>query len=42
MLADYLTVLENVILGSEPVKFGGRIDVDSAVRTCVRSAMPTV
>ncbi|MEM8903309.1 MAG: ABC transporter ATP-binding protein, partial [Actinomycetota bacterium] len=30
MLADQLTVLENVILGSEPVKSGGRIDFQSA------------
>lgn len=30
MLADQLTVLENVILGSEPTKAGGRIDFDSA------------
>lgn len=26
MLADHLTVLENVILGSEPAHFGGKID----------------
>ena len=30
MLADNLTVLENVILGSEPVKSLGRIDFDDA------------
>ncbi len=30
MLADQLTVLENVILGSEPTKAGGRIDFESA------------
>ncbi|MEM9607443.1 MAG: ABC transporter ATP-binding protein [Actinomycetota bacterium] len=30
MLADQLTVLENVILGSEPVKSGGRIDFGAA------------
>ena len=30
MLADQLTVLENVILGSEPVKSGGRIDFREA------------
>ncbi len=30
MLADQLTVLENVILGDEPVKQGGRIDFASA------------
>ncbi len=30
MLADYLTVLENVILGSEPVKRGGVIDFAGA------------
>ncbi len=32
MLADQMTVLENVILGSEPTKFGGVIDVDRAER----------
>ncbi len=31
MLADNLTVLENIVLGSEPLK-GGRIDVDRARR----------
>ena len=31
MLADQLTVLENVILGAEPVKSGGRIDFAEAV-----------
>ncbi len=31
MLADNLSVLENVILGSEPTKGGGRIDFDTAV-----------
>jgi general nucleoside transport system ATP-binding protein len=30
MLADNFTVLENVILGSEPTKPGGRIDFDDA------------
>ena len=30
MLAEQLTVLENVILGSEPVKVGGVIDFDAA------------
>jgi simple sugar transport system ATP-binding protein len=30
MLADQLTVLENVILGSEPVRVGGLIDFDQA------------
>jgi len=30
MLADQLTVLENVILGSEPTLSGGRIDFDGA------------
>jgi general nucleoside transport system ATP-binding protein len=30
MLADQLTVLENVILGAEPTKSGGRIDFDAA------------
>ena len=30
MLADNLSVLENVILGSEPVKRGGRIDFATA------------
>ncbi len=30
MLADQLTVLENVILGTEPTKFGGRIDFAKA------------
>ncbi|MFK8023289.1 MAG: ABC transporter ATP-binding protein [Ilumatobacter sp.] len=30
MLADQLTVLENVILGSEPTKSGGRIDFTEA------------
>jgi len=30
MLADNLSVLENVILGSEPTKFGGRLDFDAA------------
>lgn len=30
MLADQLTVLENVILGAEPTRSGGRIDFDSA------------
>jgi general nucleoside transport system ATP-binding protein len=32
MLADQMTVLENVILGSEPTKLGGRIDFDEAER----------
>lgn len=32
MLADQMTVLENVILGSEPTKPGGRIDFDEAER----------
>jgi general nucleoside transport system ATP-binding protein len=32
MLADQMTVLENVILGSEPVKAGGLIDFDEAER----------
>ncbi len=32
MLAGQLSVLENVILGSEPVKSGGRIDFDEARR----------
>ena len=32
MLADQLTVLENVILGSEPIKSGGRIDFAEARR----------
>ena len=31
MLADQLTVLENVILGTEPVKPGGRINFAEAV-----------
>ena len=30
MLADQLTVLENVILGAEPTKAFGRIDFDKA------------
>ena len=30
MLADNFTVLENVVLGSEPTKAGGRIDFDAA------------
>ncbi|MDJ0497706.1 MAG: ABC transporter ATP-binding protein [Acidimicrobiia bacterium] len=30
MLADNLTVLENIILGSEPTLMGGRIDFDEA------------
>jgi simple sugar transport system ATP-binding protein len=30
MLADNFTVLENVVLGSEPTKAGGRIDFDTA------------
>ncbi|MGI9623404.1 MAG: ABC transporter ATP-binding protein [Acidimicrobiales bacterium] len=30
MLADYLTVLENVIMGSEPTESFGRIDFDEA------------
>jgi general nucleoside transport system ATP-binding protein len=30
MLADQLTVLENVIIGAEPVKSGGRIDFENA------------
>ena len=32
MLADQMTVLENVILGSEPTKTGGLIDFDEAER----------
>jgi ABC-type uncharacterized transport system ATPase subunit len=32
MLAEQMTVLENVILGSEPTKPGGRIDFDEAER----------
>ena len=32
MLADQLTVLENVILGAEPVKSGGRIDFAAAIK----------
>jgi simple sugar transport system ATP-binding protein len=32
MLADNFTVLENVVLGSEPRKAGGRIDFDTARR----------
>jgi general nucleoside transport system ATP-binding protein len=32
MLADQMTVLENVILGSEPTKAGGLIDFDEAER----------
>jgi general nucleoside transport system ATP-binding protein len=32
MLADQMTVLENVILGSEPTKIGGLIDFDEAER----------
>jgi general nucleoside transport system ATP-binding protein len=32
MLADNLTVLENVILGSEPIKARGLIDFDTAER----------
>ena len=35
MLADQMTVLENVILGSEPTKPGGRIDFDEAERRLV-------
>ncbi len=30
MLADQLTVLENVVLGAEPTKSGGRIDFEAA------------
>ncbi len=30
MLAEQMTVLDNVILGSEPTKFGGRIDFEEA------------
>lgn len=44
MLADNLTVLENVILGSEPTK-GGRIDVKAATERyteCARQAGSTV
>ncbi|HET8616799.1 MAG TPA: ABC transporter ATP-binding protein [Actinomycetales bacterium] len=36
MLADNFTVLENVVLGSEPTKTGGRIDFDTA-RERIRS-----
>jgi general nucleoside transport system ATP-binding protein len=36
MLADNFTVLENVVLGSEPRKAGGRIDFDTA-RDRIRS-----
>src|SRR5438132_4251336 len=32
MLADNFTVLENVILGSEPTTFGGRLDRSAARR----------
>ena len=32
MLAEYLTVLENVVLGAEPTKSGGRLDVGAARR----------
>lgn len=38
MLADHLTVLENVILGSEPAGFGGRIDFVAAETDLARVA----
>jgi ABC-type branched-subunit amino acid transport system ATPase component len=41
MLADQMTVLENVILGSEPTKIGGLIDFDEAERHSARSARRT-
>ncbi len=39
MLADNFTVLENVILGAEPVELGGRVDFDAARKHIEEVAM---